>query len=171
MSRDLIPLQITDLSGFASQLRKQLTQNDELPGHLAFLGMIARAAGFRNYQHLQSQADRSRPLSKDAARKLERALRVFSKDAKMSHWPAATAIQGLCLWPIWFDLERGAELAESQVNNAIKSRIEFEDYPLVRRSLIVHKFMTRTKDGKVYTRLSITPPPEVILLIKSLSAA
>ena len=171
MSRDHIPLQITDLSGFATQLRKQLTQNDELPGHLAFLGMIARAAGFRNYQHLQSQADKSRPLADEAAKKLERALRVFNKDAKMIRWPAATAVQGLCLWPIWFDLERGAELSEAQVNSAIKSRIEFEDYPLVRRSLIDHKFMTRTIDGKVYTRQSITPPPEAILLIKSLTTA
>ena len=110
MSRDHIPLQITDLTGFASQLRKQLTQNDEPPGHLAFLGMIARAAGFRNYQHLQSQADKTRPLSKDATKTLDRATRVFDTSAKMSYWPATTTVQGMCLWPIWFDLERGARL-------------------------------------------------------------
>ena len=171
MSRDHIPLQITDLSGFATKLRKQLSQNDDLPGHLAFLGMIARAAGFRNYQHLQCQADKTRPLSKDAAKKLGRALRAFDGKAKMCHWPASTAVQGMCLWPIWFDLERGAKLSEGDVNAAIKSRIAFEDYPLVRRSLIDHKFMTRTKDGSVYTRQSIIPPPEAILLIKSLSRA
>ena len=171
MSRDLIPLQISDLSGFTTQLRKQLAQNNNLPGQLAFLGMIARAAGFRNYQHLHSQADKSRPLSKDSAKKLDRALRVFNKTAKMSHWPASTAIQGLCLWPIWFDLERGAKLSEPEVNHAIKLRIGLEDYPLVRRSLIDHKLMTRTIDGKVYSRQSLTPPLEAILLIKALNTS
>lgn len=171
MSRDHIPLQITDLSGFATQLRKQLPRNDDLPGHLAFLGMIARAAGFRNYQHLQSEAVKTQPLSTEAAKKLERAIRVFDGGVKMTHWPASTAVQGMCLWSIWFDLNRGAQLSEIDVNTAIKSRIAFEDYPLVRRSLIDHKFMTRTNDGKVYTRQSITPPPEAVLLIKSLSQA
>lgn len=169
MSRDHIPLQISDLSGFATQLRKQLPQTDDLPGHLAFLGMIARAAGFRNYQHLQSEADKGQPLSKDAAKKLERAIRVFDGGTRMTHWPATTGVQGMCLWPIWFDLERGAQISEGDVNAAIQSRIAFEDYPLVRRSLIDHKFMTRTNDGKIYTRLSLNPPPEAVLLIKSIS--
>lgn len=169
MSRDHIQLQITDLSGFASQLRKHLSQSDEFPGHLAFLGMIARAAGFRNYQHLQSQADKQRPLSKEVAKKLQRAIRAFDGGTRLAHWPAQTAVQGMCLWPIWFDLSGREPLSERDVNTAIKARIAFEDYPLVRRSLIDHKFMTRTNDGSVYTRASLTPPPEAVSLIKSIS--
>lgn len=171
MSRDHITLQISDLSGFATKLRKQLPPSEDLPGHLAFLGMIARAAGFRNYQHLQSEAEKAQPLSKDAAKTLERALRVFDGGKKMTQWPAPTTVQGLCLWPIWFDLERGAQMSERDVNAAIQSRIAFEDYPLVRRSLIDHRFMTRTNDGKIYSRQSLTPPPEAVLLIKAISAA
>lgn len=170
MSRDHIPLQITDLSGFASQLRKQLSQSEEFPGHLAFLGMIARAAGFRNFQHLQSLADRQKPLGEETSKRLKRAIRAFDGGTRLTHWPATTTVQGMCLWPIWFDLENNTELSESDVNAAIKARITFEDYPLVRRSLIDHKFMTRTKDGSIYTRTNITPPPEAVLLIKAISA-
>lgn len=170
MSRDLIAMEIPDLSGFTTRLRKQLSEQPELPSHLVMLGIIARAAGFRNYQHLQSQADKTKPLSKQARKNLDRALRVFDGGAKMIQWPAATAVQGLCLWAIWFDLERGAQLNEAQVNAAVKSRIEFVDYPLVRRSLIDHKLMTRKPDGSVYTRQSRTPPPEAVMLIKSLQA-
>jgi len=93
MSRDHIPLQITDLSGLATSLRKQLIKNEDRPSHLAFLGMIARAAGFRNYQHLQSQADKARPLSPQISQQLDRAVRVFDGGMKMLYWPATTAVK------------------------------------------------------------------------------
>jgi len=54
--------------------------------------MIARAAGFRNYQHLQSQADKSRPLSQQISKQLDRAVRVFDGGMKMLDWPATTAV-------------------------------------------------------------------------------
>ena len=168
MSRDTLKIEIADITDFAANLRKQLIETEAFPSHLSFLGMIARASGYRNFQHLQAQATKGLALPAGSEAKLKRALRVFSNNGKMMHWPASTSIQALCLWPIWFDIARRAEMSEKQVNNAIQKRIDFEDFPLVRRSLIDHKLMTRTNDGRVYTRVSKTPPTEAIVLSKLL---
>ena len=45
-------LSIDDLSGFARRLRAGL---ETLPSHQKILGLIARAAGYRNYPHLRAQ--------------------------------------------------------------------------------------------------------------------
>ena len=52
MTRDVISLQIDDLSHFARSLRAGLANP---PSHLEMLGHIARAAGYRNYQHLRAK--------------------------------------------------------------------------------------------------------------------
>ena len=61
MPREAIALSIPDLSDFARRLGRDLEAADPRPGHLSLLNMIARAAGFRNYQHLRGGAARSLP--------------------------------------------------------------------------------------------------------------
>ncbi|NDV52476.1 MULTISPECIES: hypothetical protein [unclassified Salipiger] len=46
------PLSIDDLSGFPRRLRAGL---ETLPSYQQMLGLIARAAGYRNYPHLRAQ--------------------------------------------------------------------------------------------------------------------
>lgn len=54
MTKDTLPLPVPDLSTFARSLRKELALAPDLPGHLALMNMAARAAGFRNVQHLRA---------------------------------------------------------------------------------------------------------------------
>ena len=54
MTRDALCLTVEDLSAFARNLHKQLAAEPALPGHLSLLNMLARAAGFRNYQHFRA---------------------------------------------------------------------------------------------------------------------
>ena len=57
MSRTAIPLQVADLSPFAKSLRQSLASHDGTPTHVELLNMLARAAGFANYQHLRADAE------------------------------------------------------------------------------------------------------------------
>ena len=54
-----LPLQITDLSGFAKSLRSlwlaQQAQASQPIGHVQLLNLLARAAGHRNVQALKAQ--------------------------------------------------------------------------------------------------------------------
>ena len=58
MPRQSIPLAIADLSQFSRALGAQLAARpDKVPSHLSLMNMLARAAGFRNFQHLRAGAE------------------------------------------------------------------------------------------------------------------
>jgi hypothetical protein len=73
MPRRPLPLAAADLSAFARSLRRQLGEHLEthrdLPGHVALLNMLARAAGHRNLQslHAAAAAAPDAPAMRDAA--------------------------------------------------------------------------------------------------------
>ncbi|TRW98164.1 DUF2087 domain-containing protein [Paracoccus sp. M683] len=162
MSRDLNALYIHDLSGFARALRSDLAgQGTSPPGHQAMLGLIARAAGFRNYQQLR--ADAPQPvISKPVAR----ALRYFDGQGRLVSWPAGTMTQGLCLWRFWAGLSPGRDYAERDLNAALKDWHLFGDHVLLRRSLIDHRLMARARDGSWYRRIEQAPPPDALAMIR-----
>jgi len=168
MSRDVISLTIPDLSAFARSLRNDLAALSDLPGHLEFLGHIARSAGYRNYQHLRALHEPALPID---TKRLDKALRVFDSDGRMARWPSQTRLQGLCLWPFWARLPANTDLSELQVNQLLKSGSSFGDHVLLRRSLIDHALVSRTQDGAIYRRREQAPPPEALALIRALAAA
>jgi hypothetical protein len=161
--REETSLYIADLSDFARNLRRDLTEAETAPGHLALMGLIARAAGYRNYQHLKAEAP---PPAPNTGRALERA-RVFDGAGQMQHWPAATGIQGLCLWVFWDRMPPRQALTEAAVNAILKDGHLFGDHVLLRRSLIDHRLVTREVDGSAYRRIEQAPPPEARALIRA----
>ncbi len=78
MPRELIPLQVQDLSTFAKALRAQLqaapdAQSGEastaaatVPSHLSLLNMLARAAGHRSFQALKAAAETQAAAAQEA---------------------------------------------------------------------------------------------------------
>ena len=59
MSRTLLPFHVPDVSQLARTLRGQLDRPRGPPGHVEVLNILARAAGYRNFQHLRSAALRA----------------------------------------------------------------------------------------------------------------
>src|SRR5688572_21927897 len=57
MPRSSVPLHADDISSFAKALSRQLSdahgRTPRPPGHVELLNMLARAAGFRNFQSLR----------------------------------------------------------------------------------------------------------------------
>ena len=147
MPRDYISLTIPDLSTFAKTLRSELQKNDDLPGHAAFLTLIAKAAGFENHQHLRSSQET--PPNPQLAK----ARMVFDKQGMMFRWPKQTSVQELCLWTFWARLPDQTDMTEQQVNDILIAGHSFGDHPLMRRAMIGHKMMTRTNDGRVYNKV------------------
>ncbi|NBT32366.1 MAG: DUF2087 domain-containing protein [Rhodobacteraceae bacterium] len=167
MTRSITPLYIPDLSVFAKTLRADLLAADAVPGHLTLLGMLAKAAGYQNYQHLIA----AQPAPPPEPPKIDRALRVFDSAGRMKHWPSGTKLQGLCLWVFWSRLPPRAEMTERQVNEVLQNGNLFGDHVLLRRSLIDHRMVERTRDGRIYTRIEQAPPPEALALIRAVAAS
>ena len=57
MSRTPLPFAVEDLTALARGLERQLAEHDGRPGHVEMLNMLARAGGFRNFQHFRAQAE------------------------------------------------------------------------------------------------------------------
>ncbi len=177
MPRDAIPLSIPDTAAFARALRDALAAEPVMPGHLAFLGHIARAAGWQNWQHMRASqaAAPAVPATGSATAeppsdpdRVSRALRVFDDQGRMTRWPNKTNLQGLCLWALWSHLPALREMTEPEVNTILKDWSTFGDHVLLRRSLIDHKLATRTPDGRIYRRTECRPPADARALFAAL---
>lgn len=162
MTRTAQPLHISDLSDFARALHRQLPAPQ--PTHLSLLNMLARAAGFQNYQHLHAQAA---PKAADPKR-VAAALRYFDARGRMTKWPGKTNLQHLCLWGLWADLPRGA-MTERQISEHLSERHLFGDPAILRRTLVEMALVSRTQDGSQYQRLQPVPPPEAAEVLGALA--
>ncbi|MEJ6401702.1 DUF2087 domain-containing protein [Yoonia sp. 2307UL14-13] len=162
MPRAITSLKIDDLSTFTRTLRQSLIREEGTPGHSKMLTLVAKAAGYQNYQHLKAAKPAAKPAD---SKQLEKALRVFDANGIMIRWPNQTAVQGLCLWVFWTQLPARTDLTEKQINTILTSGNSFGDHALLRRSLIDHRLAERTTDGKTYRRIERAPPPEALQLI------
>lgn len=160
MTRECVPLYIDDISGFAKALRAELARAPA-PGHQAMLAILARSAGFGNYQHLRAE----RPVPQPSAQ-VQKALRVFDERGRMMRWPSQTAVQGLCLWVLWARMAPARDYAEPEINAILKEGSGFGDHVLMRRSLIDHRLVSRDARGRAYRRIEQVPPADALAVIR-----
>ena len=107
MTRDALSYSVGDISALARSLHRQLAAETALPGHLALLNMLARGAGFRNFQHFRASATAASRV--EAAQRdvpppdlpdmalVEQVLRQFDSAGRLARWPAKTSAQKLAL--------------------------------------------------------------------------
>ena len=170
MSKEAIPLTVADITPFARSLAHQLKESSKQPSHLSLLNMLAKASGFRNYQHLRaSQVAKARldqvPIAADFKR-VEKALQQFDAKGWLIQWPAKRSVQELCLWVMWAQLPSRKVLEEWEVNGLLNLAHRFDDAAILRRSLIGMKLVTRKLDGSDYLRVEQMPPPDAVALIR-----
>jgi hypothetical protein len=177
MSRAPLPFATNDNSALARSLRGELTNADHLPGHVELLNMLARSAGYRNYQHFRAQAAAHERLAAAAPAAdpvdhlgVERAARHFDPHGRLIRWPAKASHQRLCLWGLWVCIPAGAIFAERQINEILKARHLFGDHALLRRALYDGDLVSRTADGREYQRIERKPLGEAVALIQHLNA-
>ena len=175
MSKDLISLRVADLSAFARHLNRQLAAAPGAPTHVEMLNHLARAGGFRNYQHLRAaQSAKARvdaPPEPTADFKLiEKALNQFDAQGRLIRWPAKRQVQELSLWAMWAALPAETVLHEREVNGALNKVHLFDDAAILRRSLIGLNLLDRNREGSDYRRIEKRPPPEARALIHGLES-
>ncbi len=177
MSREAIPLSAPDISKFARAMARQLGEAEEKPTHLSLMNMLARSAGFRNYQHLKaSHAARERladgpPVAENADYGLiERVLKQFDSEGQLTRWPAKWPVRKLCLWVMWSNLPAGKVLTEKQVNALLNEAHLFNDPALLRRYLFDYDMVERNRDGTDYKRIEMRPPVEAREIIREVTS-
>jgi hypothetical protein len=185
-SREMVPLVAADISTFCKQLRQQLADaGHEAPGHVAFLNMLARSAGYRNYQTLKAQppaipaaapatshAKIVEPTSQPASQPitlprgstvplpLRRLLTCFDTQGRLTRWPNKYAAQQTAIWALWSRLPAQRELTEKQVNDYLLASHTYGDPATLRRELVNAKLLWRTVDCRVYRKEPRRPGTE-----------
>ncbi|KUP90895.1 DUF2087 domain-containing protein [Tritonibacter horizontis] len=168
MSKDVIRLTIPDVSGFAKQLRRALSVERRTdPSHVEMLNIVARAAGFRNFQHLSRQTP---PTPVIDARRVARAARCFDARGRWEVWPHKRSVRALCLWVIWARLPAREGWDERQISAILDELTVFRDAAQIRRSLVEMKLLTRNPDGSDYARVETPMDPEGAALLRDLNA-
>lgn len=174
MTKDSLILPVADLSSFTRALARQLPS--EAPSHLALMNMLARAAGFRNLQHLRAAQTAGAKLAETPAPEavdhalVTRALAQFDERGILRQWPARRAVQILCLWALWARLPPGVSLTERQISATLNDLHRFGDAAILRRDMVALGLLRRNTDGSDYQRLESRPPPEARALIHHLTS-
>lgn len=176
MSRILIPFFSPDLSTLTRQLGSQLRAHEGAPSHLELMNMLARAAAFRNVQHLRAAHAAQGRLDAVPAEELtdyalvERALRCFDGQGRLEAWSSRRPVQVLCLWALWAALPAETDLHERAVNAHLATLHSFGDPALLRRELSGLGLVERDPQGTRYRRIERRPPPEARDLIRRIGA-
>lgn len=176
MPRTLLPFAVADISALARSLRDQLSARTGPPGHVEMLNMLARAAGYRNFQQFRTQTDikaataPSAPEPEADAALVARTARHFDTEARLASWPAKTSLQSLALWGLWSQVEPGRSFSEIGFNQRLNEISRIGDPALLRRSLFNAGLMSRTDDCRDYRRIERSPPAEARALIQDLAA-
>lgn len=165
MSRDTIPFACEDLSALAKSLRKQLMSCESFPSHVEMLNILAKANGYRNYQHLKQAQEDVEVTEMGLNIALPRKLQPFmSVDYVLHSWPVKYSLQKLSLWFFACRFQYQQRYSEREVNEIISRYEAFGDFARIRRELVNQKLLGRTMDGRDYWRTNATPPDDLKLL-------
>ncbi|WP_319414472.1 DUF2087 domain-containing protein [uncultured Cohaesibacter sp.] len=164
MSRTTLPFEVGDISALAKSLKKASEKSELPPSHVEWLNILARAAGYKNFQHYKAdhnaeQRLKAQPQPAEQADHalIEKALRHIGDDIKLLRWPGRASHRSLVLWWIWSLFPAHISLTEKQVNTLLKARNSFGDHAILRRALVDEQFVTRTPDGSRYQRKEMPP--------------
>jgi hypothetical protein len=137
--------------------------------------MLARAVGFRNYQHMRASQTTAERLARsaDAAvdfKQVERTIAQFVAAGLLKQWPARQHVQELCLWVMWSQLPGEQVMHKHEVRGVPNKAHRFEDVAILRRSMIGMKLVLRNLDGSAYRQIEQRPPAEARTVIGEISA-
>lgn len=179
MSKQELPFQVADIGALAKSLKSQLEAHEGRAGHVQLLNMLARGAGFRNFQHYRAQAtalDRlenptpapAAPTAEVDLGRVRRLMRHFDPAGQLIRWPNKFNEQATCLWVIWSQLPPRQSMTEQEISRTLNGMHSFRDFALLRRELVEQGMVSRTADCRDYRRIEQVPPTDALTLIRYL---
>jgi hypothetical protein len=176
MSRTPFPFHADDISALARSLKGQWEAREGAPGHVELLNMLARSAGYRNFQHLRAQTEARDALDRPPPApepvdylRIKRLLRLFDGEGRLRHWPPKQGERQACSWVLWARLPARETLNEKAINERLQAAHLFGDHALLRRWLVDLGLLARTPDGREYRRIERKPSADAVELIRRLA--
>ena len=82
----------------------------------------------------------------------EHVLRFLDEAGRIKSWPAKHTLKDAVLGHLATKFEMDRDYTEKEINAIIEQWHTFGDYFLLRRGLVDHHFLSRTRDGARYWR-------------------
>lgn len=172
MSKTPLPYHAGDISTLARSLRRQLGGFDHTPSHVEMLNLLAKAGGYRNFQHYRSAvlpAQTSREAVPEINRKHVKILmRHLDGEKRLIRWPKKFSIRMLGLWVMWSRIPANEPMTEIDINTLLRENHLFDDHALLRRELVDRGMVDRTADGRSYTRIERQPPVDALEVFRQI---
>ncbi|WP_171014073.1 DUF2087 domain-containing protein [Chitinivorax sp. B] len=175
MSKILLPFHTDDISAFARAMCRQLAARTDVPSHLEMLNILARAAGFQNFQSYRELAIHQQDAANDAnasqvaltanAKKL---ISYLDDSGRLTRWPNKYTVQQLSIWYLWTLFIPRHKYTEREVNEVLKAFNTFGDHVILRRELVNAGLLWRTPDGAQYRKQPSKPSDEVMTMIREI---
>ena len=165
MSRTLVPLVTPDVSNFAKTLKALLdaraASGQPLPTHLELLNLLARGAGWRNYQALRAASVAPPPKAPTPASDLSdltrKTLAQFDAQGRLTRLPTKRSMQQLAMWALWTRFEARRRYSEKEVNTLLQLWHHFADPATLRREMVGMGLLARLDDCSQYWKLNPKP--------------
>lgn len=175
MSRTPYAFAVQDISVLARGLCRDIGALGRTPGHVEMLNLLARAGGFRNFQHLRARHEAHAapetpappPVEVDD-RLVKKLAGYFDGEGRLARWPGKHTHRMACVWAVWARIPARAVLSEREISQLLDTLHGFGDAALLRRWLVDHKMVARTPDGREYRRQEVRPPAEALALLERL---
>ncbi|WP_319542275.1 DUF2087 domain-containing protein [uncultured Pseudodesulfovibrio sp.] len=172
MSKVPMSFCVDDVSVLARSLRCQLEKLERVPSHVEMLNLLAKAAGYRNFQHFKSQNEvsvlvdsRQQPVEIND-KLIKRLVRFFDEEGRLIRWPKKYTQRMICLWVMWSRIPPKTPFSESEISAFLGQQHLFGDHALLRRELVDRGLVMRTADGSEYRRIESRPPVDAVELFK-----
>jgi len=176
MSRETFPFVAPDASALAKSLRREFDAIEGKPGHVQVLNMLARAVGYRNFQHFRAASEAEARLAQERPTPepvdfglVQRVSGHFDAAGRLARWPARRSHQSLALWALWSRVPAGEVFTEAEFSQLIRDNHDFGDHALIRRAMVDAGLVSRTPDCRAYRRIEQKPTGEALALIRHLA--
>jgi hypothetical protein len=173
--RHAIPFMVADIAVLSRRLEAELKELGRPPRHLELLNMLARGAGYGNFQHFRAEAETAGKLALPVLaappdlKRVTRAANYFDMAGRLLQWPSKASLAKLCLWVLWSRVPRGKVFTEQRFSDLLNGWHTFGDHATLRRAMFGWKLIDRTIDGREYRRIEQPPPPELSPLLARLA--
>lgn len=166
MTKEIFPFGVPDISALAKNIKKEIETNTT-PSHLEILNILARGAGFKNFQHFRASQNPAVAVvavnhSQDALKKITK---YFDNNLVLQRFPGKESHRELCMWFFWSRIPQAAKFNEIAFSKFLNGLHAFGDAAMIRRYLIEYGFVSRSRDGSDYQRIELEVPSEVQAIV------
>lgn len=168
MSRKPFSIHVGDVSALARTLRRRLGEMERVPSHVEMLNLLAKSAGYKNFQHLKAEQDAADTAASRQAvveinlKRVKKAAGCFDVQGRLTHWPKKESVRLICLWVLWSRIPARSTMTELEIDEQLSLDHLFCDHAMLRRWLVDHGLVSRTPDGREYQRNEVQPPLEAL---------